>query len=157
MGREKAVFSDISEQFNRIVTKYNSLQDRPMDYGCGEDLYPAEIHAIEAIGKHPDAYMAEVARILGVTRGATQQMVERLMNKGLVEKFMGESDGKKVYLELTAKGSAAFEGHEEYHAKLSSFLSEHFDRSHPSEIASLRRFLAGMESFMEDYQKQKLE
>ncbi len=157
MGRKKAAFSDIPEQFNRIAAKYNSLQDRPMDYGCGEDLYPAEIHAIEAIGKHPDAHMAEVARILGVTRGATQQMVERLMRKGLVLKFMGENDGKKVYLELTAKGNVAFEGHETYHADLSSYLSEYFDRSRPSEIASLRRFLDGIESLMEDYHKQKLD
>lgn len=157
MARRKEPFLYISEQFNRIVAKYNALQDRPMDYGNGEELHPAEIHTIEAIGKHPGAHMAELARILGVTRGATQQMVEKLLNKGLVEKFMDESDGKKVYLELTATGNIAFDGHEEYHAELSSYMAEHVDRSRPLEIASLRRFLDGMEFFMEDYRRRKFE
>jgi len=157
MGRKNADFAGIAEQFNRIATKYYALQDRPMDYGSGEELYPAEIHVIEAIGKHSDAHMSELARILGVTRGATQQMVDKLVNKGLVEKFMDESDAKKVFLELTTNGNLAFDGHEEYHAELSLHLAEYFDRLRPTEMASLRRFLDGMESFIGDYHTEKFE
>ena len=157
MGRKKPLFTEIPEQFVRIINKYNSLQERPLDYGCGEDLYPSEIHAIEAIGKHPEVHMAEMARILGVTRGAIQQTVGRLVKKGLVEKFMDESDRKKVYLELTAKGNAAFDGHEEYHAELSSYLGEHFNRSRPKEVDSLKGFFTRVESFMDVYNEQKLQ
>jgi len=157
MGRKKPLFTEIPEQFVRIINKYNSLQERPLDYGCGEDLYPSEIHAIEAIGKHPEVHMAEMARILGVTRGAIQQTVGRLVKKGLVEKFMDESDRKKVYLELTGKGNAAFDGHEEYHAELSSYLGEYFNRLRPREVASLKGFFDEMESFMDVYHEQKLQ
>ena len=38
MGRKKPLFTEIPEQFVRIINKYNSLQERPLDYGCGEDL-----------------------------------------------------------------------------------------------------------------------
>jgi DNA-binding MarR family transcriptional regulator len=64
--------------------------------------------------------MAEIANILGVTRGAVQQMAGRLLKKGLVEKLMDKNDRKRVYLSLTPKGEIAFKGHEEYHAELSS-------------------------------------
>lgn len=157
MRRTKPLFTEIPEQFDRIVNKYNSLQERPLDYGCGEDLYPSEIHAVEAIGKHPEAHMAEIARILGVTRGAIQQTVDRLVKKGLVEKFMDESDRKRVYLELTAKGNAAFDGHEEYHAELSSRMGKRFEGLRPGEVAFLKNLLDEVESFMDVYQEQKLQ
>jgi len=157
MGRKKPFSTEIPEQFVRIINKYNSLEKTPIDYGCGEDLHPSEIHAIEAIGKHPEVHMAEMARILGVTRGAIQQTVGRLVKKGLVEKFMGEGDRKKVYLELTAKGNAAFDGHEAYHAELSSYLGDYFNRLRPREVASLKGFFDEVESFMDVYHEQKLQ
>lgn len=157
MPREQSFFTEIPEQFVRIINKYNSLQKRPLDYGCGEDLYPSEIHAIEAIGKHPEVHMAEMARILGVTRGAIQQTVGRLVKKGLVEKFMDESDRKKVYLELTKKGNVAFDGHEAYHAELSSYLGEYFNRLRPKEVVALKDFFNKAESFMDVYNEQKLQ
>ena len=157
MGRKNPTSIGISEQFTRIVNMYNSLQESPLDYGCGENLYPSEIHVIEAIGKHPEVHMAELARILGVTRGAIQQTVGRLVKKGLVEKFMDEGDRKKVYLELTAKGNAAFDGHEEYHAEMSSRLAQCFEGLRPGEVASLRSLLDEVESFMDVYREQKLQ
>jgi DNA-binding MarR family transcriptional regulator len=156
VGRKNPISAEIPEQFERIVNKYNSLQESPLDYGCGEDLYPSEIHVIETIGKHPEVHMAELARILGVTRGAIQQTVGRLVKKGLVEKFMEEGDRKKVYLELTEKGNTAFDGHEEYHAALSSSLRKCFERLRPSEVVSLTNLLDEVESAMDGYREQKL-
>ena len=156
MGRRKPSFTEIPEQFERIFNKYNALQESPLDYGCGEDLYPSEVHAVEAIGKHPEVHMAEMARILGVTRGAVQQTVGRLVKKGLVEKFMDEGDRKKVYLELTAKGNAAFDGHEKYHAEQSSRMEKLFEGFRPRELDRLREVLDEVESFMDLYREQKL-
>lgn len=155
MGRKNDLVADIPGQFDRIINKYNSLQERPFDYGCGENLYPSEIHAVEAIGKHPDAHMAEIARILGVTRGAIQQTAGRLVKKGLVEKFMDENDGRKVYLELTPKGEAAFEGHEEYHAEMSARMGSRFEGLRPDQVALVKNLLDEAESFMDLYRKQK--
>jgi DNA-binding MarR family transcriptional regulator len=156
MGGKTAFFAEILEQFVRIINKYNALEKNPLYYGGGENLYPSEIHAIEAIGKHPDAHMAEIANILGVTRGAVQQTAGRLLKKGLVEKLMDEEDRKRVYLSLTSKGKIAFKGHEQYHAELSSYLAEHFDRLRPREVDSLRDFFTQMESFMDVCNEQKL-
>ena len=92
-----------------------------------------------------------------VTRGAIQQTVGRLVKKRLVEKFMDESDRKKVYLELTAKGKAAFEGHEEYHAEESSRIEKLFEGLRPEGVALLKGLLDEVESFMDIYREQKLQ
>jgi DNA-binding MarR family transcriptional regulator len=157
MGREALFYDEILEQFVRIINKYNALEKNPFDYGCGEKLYPSEIHTIEAIGKHPDVHMAEIANVLGVTRGAVQQTAGKLLKKGLVEKLMAEDDKKKVYLSLTPKGKIAFQGHEEYHGGLASYLAEHFNRLRPREAESLKDFFAGVESFMDAYNERKIQ
>jgi DNA-binding MarR family transcriptional regulator len=157
MGRKTPHFEEILEQFVRIVNKYNALERHPLDYGCGENLYPSEIHAIEAIGKHPDVHMAEIANVLGVTRGAVQQTAGKLLKKGLVEKLMDENDRKRVYLSLTPKGKIAYQGHEEYHAELSSSLAEHFRGLQPTETASLKDFFTRVESFMDVYDAEKMQ
>jgi DNA-binding MarR family transcriptional regulator len=155
MGREAPFYEEILEQFVRIVNKYNALEKNPLDYGCGEKLYPSEIHAVEAIGKHPDVHMAEIANILGVTRGAVQQTAGKLVKKGLVEKLMDENDRKRVYLNLTPKGEIAFQGHEEYHAGLASYMAEYFNRLRPKETDSLKEFFTRVESLMDTYNEQK--
>jgi len=157
MGREAPFYDEILEQFVRIINKYNALEKNPFDYGCREKLYPSEIHAIEAIGKHPDVHMAEIANVLGVTRGAVQQTAGKLLKKGLVEKLMDENDKKKVYLSLTPKGKIAFQGHEEYHAELASYLAEHFNRLRPKEAESLTDFFTRVESFMDAYNERKVQ
>ena len=155
MGRKVSLFPEVLEQFVRIVNKYNALEKNSLDYGCGENLYPSEIHAVEAIGKHPDVHMAEIANILGVTRGAVQQTAGKLLKKGLVKKLMDENDRKKVYLSLTTKGKVAFQGHEEYHAELASYLAGHFNRLRPKEADSLKDFFTKVDLFMDGYNDQK--
>ena len=157
MGGEALFYDEILEQFVRIINKYNALEKHPFDYGCGENLYPSEIHAIEAIGKHPDVHMAEIANVLGVTRGAVQQTAGKLLKKGLVEKLMDENDKKKVYLSLTPKGKIAFQGHGEYRAELASYLAGHFNRLRPQEAESLTDFFTRVESFMDAYNEQKVQ
>ena len=123
--------------FHRLVNRYNALEGKSQDYGCGIELHLAEIHTINAIGNHPESHIAGVARSLGVTRGSTQQMVGKLMKKGLVEKFMDPDDKKRVYLRLTAMGALAFDGHDKYHAELDAYVTTYFDSRSAEEVKSL--------------------
>ena len=76
-------------------------------------------------------------------------------NARLVEKFMDEGDRKKVYLELTAKGKAAFDGHEEYHAEMSARMGRRFEGLRSDQVALVKNLLDEAESFMDLYREQK--
>jgi DNA-binding MarR family transcriptional regulator len=109
------ILAEIMEQFVRIVNKFNQFEKVPMDFGVEEMLYPSEIHTIEAIGKNFRINVTQLAELLGITKGAVSQMVNRLVRKKFVKRIKFPPSEKETFLELTPKGRKAFEGHEKFH------------------------------------------
>ena len=125
MKSKNLIFQELTEQFIRILNKSTERLKTPRDYGTGEILHQSEIHTIEAIGNNPGIHLSELAKILGVTRGAIQQMSEKLVTKGFVLRYKEPYDNKKVFLKLTEKGKIAYNGHEKSHEGLySGILAE---------------------------------
>ena len=52
----------------------------------------------------------QLAKILGVTRSAVSQIVDRLEKEGVVQRVADEVDRKIAYIELTEKTLEAYEG-----------------------------------------------
>lgn len=133
----------LAEAFLRIVHKAKENQKRPRHYGISEKLYPAEIHTIMMIGTHENAYLSELARLLGVTRGAVSQMIFKLTQKGLIEKNADPENATRFLLKLTDKGRVAFYSHQQMHAKkdapLFEYVAELSDRKYDFAIEFLQK------------------
>ena len=80
------ILGEIMEQFIRIVNKFNRFEKVPMDFGVEEMLYPSEIHTIEAIGNNSRINVSQLAELLGITKGAVSQMINKLVRKQFVKK-----------------------------------------------------------------------
>jgi len=126
-----------------------------MDYGSGEQLHLSEIHAIEAIAENPDTHMADLAKLLGVTRGAIMQMTGRLEKKGYIEKYMAEDNRKLVYFRLKAKGEAAYRGHLEYHQEMNNRIYSYMKNISLSDIEAGAAILDKIEFYMNLYVNEK--
>lgn len=61
--------------------------------------------------------MSELARRLGITKGAVTQLVARLEAKELVKRSPHPHDARVVLLSLTEKGKEANAAHEEVHLR----------------------------------------
>ena len=109
------ILAEIMEQFVRIVNKFNRFEKVPMDFGVEEMLYPSEIHTIEAIGNNARINVTHLAELLGISKGAVSQMVNKLVRKQFVKKMKLPSGAKELFLELTPRGKKAFKGHEKFH------------------------------------------
>jgi DNA-binding MarR family transcriptional regulator len=105
-------------QFVRILNTFKEAEKLSRDYGTGELLYPSEVHTIEAIGNNPGCNISDLARLMGITRGAVQKLSAKLGKKGYIHRFMSSKDNKRIYLELTDKGRASFDGHHDFHRKM---------------------------------------
>ena len=112
------ILAEIMEQFVRIVNKFNRFEKVPMDFGVEEMLYPSEIHTIEAIGKNYRINVTRLAELMGITKGAVSQMVNKLVRKAFVKKVRFPRSEKAVFLELTPKGQKAFDGHAKFHEEM---------------------------------------
>lgn len=108
-------FRSMSALAERIIHKYNQVENKKRYYGSDILLTRAEIHTIEAVGNQQGVNVTTLAGILGITKGAASQMIYKLVDKGLVQKTVSPVSDTEVCLNLTDLGMVAFEEHKNYH------------------------------------------
>jgi len=101
-----------------IVEFYEKLSSWENEVVRGSDLTPNQMHAIEIIGHEKSLRMKELAEKLGVTTGTLTVTVDRLEQKGLIERQPHETDRRSYRVVLTPDGKKHFKKHHEFHVKL---------------------------------------
>lgn len=101
-----------------IVEFYEKLSSWEHEVVRGSDLTPNQMHAIEIIGHEKSLRMKELAEKLGVTTGTLTVTVDRLEQKGLIERQPHETDRRSYRVVLTPDGKKHFKKHHEFHVKL---------------------------------------
>jgi len=151
MAKGQETLLIMAEQFLRIINKYNQLESIPVCFESGITLNPAEIHTIEAIGKHDGTNVTELARIQGITKGGVSQMIAKLNKKGLIAKTKDGLNDKEVKLRLTTEGLKAFRAHENMHAAMYGDLLKFLENVNNVEVERLCEILDKIEGYMDQY------
>ncbi|NLI89470.1 MAG: MarR family transcriptional regulator [Epulopiscium sp.] len=100
------IFNDI------LIIEQAAIKSGPFD-----DISITEMHTIEAIG--PGVHtMTDVADRLNITVGTLTTAINRLVNKGYVERNRSETDRRVVEINLSKKGRLAYKIHEEFHREM---------------------------------------
>jgi len=118
METKKELADRCYRQFSALLFTAVELERVPRDFGTGENLYPSEIHTIDAIGSNPGSSISDIARAVGNTRATVQQISTKLENKGYIKRSMSPHDSKRIFLSLTDTGETAREGHRAYHENM---------------------------------------
>lgn len=134
-------YNEILEKVIGLTNKMNKTSKSPRDFGVGFVLYPSEIHTIEAIGAHESINANTLSKTLGITNGAVTQMTDKLMKKGLIEKYKSESNKKEVYFKLTDLGITAEQAHDRFHEQAYKNVLEYLERLKPNQVNALVGFL----------------
>jgi DNA-binding MarR family transcriptional regulator len=103
--------NDFIGVFNRIINKYNALNQNAYDYGTGDLLHPSEIHMLTIIGERDGQNITDIARRLAVSKSAVSQIVQKLTRKGMARKYRDVENEKSIMVMLTAKGKDAVSGY----------------------------------------------
>ncbi|MFT8411689.1 MAG: MarR family transcriptional regulator [Schleiferilactobacillus perolens] len=119
---QKELEQKIVKPFERIARLYNALDQTTSHYGTNTPLYPAEIHAIAAIGDHPHTTLTQLTEYLGVTKGTTTKIVQKLVKKGMVIKSFAPNSENQIIASLTERGQIAYQHHADYDKYLDSQL-----------------------------------
>ena len=139
----------IAQALERIIHKYNKSEEVKRDYGTDLMLTRKKIHTIQLIGQYPQIGISELAERQGVTKGATSQMVKKLVAKGLVVKKQSRALEAEVCLELTPLGQKAFEGHADYHQKMGKQWKEILDPMGEDKLQVLMEFIQLAEKMLD--------
>ena len=71
---------------------------------AGFDLTPVQFAALDAIHAHPGTDQARVAELIAYDRATIGGVIERLEQKGWVDRVVSERDRRARVLSLTAEG-----------------------------------------------------
>lgn len=74
-----------------------------------KNLTIAEANAIYAIGPDKPKTMKQIAETLGVAVSTPTRTIDRLLEKGFVNRSVGEKDRRQLLIELTPKGKKLLE------------------------------------------------
>ncbi|MDR1322398.1 MAG: MarR family transcriptional regulator [Gracilibacteraceae bacterium] len=142
MNRKAALM--LAEKLNKTVTVLNAEKKEARDYGIGFPLYHSEVHLLDTIHLHEGNNGQELAKRLGITKGAVAQIAKKLIDKALIESYQLPGNKKEVYFRLTELGERAVAGHKRHHERMSAGVIEYIDKLGEKDIQTILRFLDTM-------------
>lgn len=141
----------LMEQFQRINNKISKAHNFIVYSDNNISINTGAIHLIDAIGKHSNSNMTEIAGILGITKGAVSQMVTKLSAKGLIIKSKDDLNDKDIRLSLTEYGEKVYHEHEKLHEEMYKDLQLCLNDITPSELNHISEILDKVDSHMNKY------
>ena len=138
----------IHEKFNRIVNLSEKLEKEPRTYGTDQLLTSSEIHLIEVIADNEDFSVTDLAKLMGITKGAVSQTLKKLEKKGLTFKEEDPRNISRANVRLTSKGKAAYYSHKHWHETMDGGFKSYYTDLEEEKITFLLDFMTRVEGFL---------
>lgn len=145
----KADNAIIHGKFQSIMELSRRLDQSPKRFGTDELLTHSEIHLIEIIGDLGDQCVTDIAKRLGITKGAVSQNLKKLEKKGYSYKKQDPENLSRAIVQLTAKGLTAYWAHKHWHQTMDGGFSEYISGLEGRELEIIVEFLERVEAFLE--------
>lgn len=131
----------IINDFIRLFRKYNLIVKQAVDFNTGELLHGREIETILSIGMNPGIRSHQLCDLMGISKGAVSQVVNRLLRKHYLAKYPDPGSQKSFILRLSDKGAKVYD--ELGMRKHKSFEVYHklYREANPGEIALVKKVL----------------
>ena len=143
----------ISYTFLRVVTKLSEIDRKTRCYGTEQPLYHAEIHMIKSIKENEGIHVTGLADMLGVTKGAVSQIIQKLERKGMIVKDTDPRNLSRLVLRLTAEGETAYAHHEELHQKFDGLFNAALKNASEENKAFLYSFFNSLDENIDAFEK----
>ena len=122
----KGINNALIYMYNYIVeAEKEALEESPYN-----ELTFTEIHVIEAVGLESKT-MTEVANKLKITMGSLTTSVNRIVQKGYIERKFDKTDRRRIFINLTPKGVEVYKFHENFHESIISEITKALEEINP--------------------------
>jgi MarR family 2-MHQ and catechol resistance regulon transcriptional repressor len=106
---QEAVSSPVTAVMKELTTTYQTVVSYDACQLRRYDLTPAQADVIVALGDKIFLSCKQLAEESLVTRGTLSGVLDRLENRGLLERKPSRQDRRKILVRLTRRGQALFE------------------------------------------------
>ena len=104
-------YREVVEKLIHYCNVYAADYKREMHCSCGVEYSHAQIQVVEYLLENEDLNenMSSIATRLGITFSTFSKMVNKLEQKGLLEKFFLEGNKKNIVVRVSALGRQVYE------------------------------------------------
>jgi DNA-binding MarR family transcriptional regulator len=138
----------------RVANLYARSESLPIRIDDATTITTSEAHMIQAIGDNPLTTVTETALRFGVSKSAASQLVEKLREKGYVEKSPSPHSNKEIQLSLTEAGWHGHHAHERFHGEDKDCLIRCLSAFPVQQIATLSVLLEAIGDILEERLKE---
>ena len=138
----------IVAKFSSVSELWQQQESKPRKFGTEDDLSGSEIHVIEVVGQNEGLSVTDLARQLGVTKGAVSQKLKRLEAKELVVKGVDPANTSRITVSLSTKGRVAYYSHLQWHEAMDGGFRNYFVNLPEDKVRFLEEFLSLLEQFL---------
>ncbi len=118
---DKSVF--LLTVFQDLSSKIHEIKEQAFRRSDCQDLSVANLHYIDVISTLHNPTFVELAKKLGLSKPSVTIMVNKLLEKGYVQKTRSPDDGRVFYITLTAKGRKIATSYHEAQQKVVEYIS----------------------------------
>lgn len=140
----------IKKQILRVINKTIFKEKKKIFKFEGVSLYPSEIHLMLVIKNDIDTNATEIAKQLGLTKGAVSQTLVRLEKKGIIRKTKDPYNKNELTLALTDFGEKAYELCQSTQASFLAAHQKYLAKLDSKEKEVILKFLSHMEKAIDD-------
>jgi DNA-binding MarR family transcriptional regulator len=101
----RATVDDVVDRILQVVPRTMTRIRTEMRTAGSNQLTVPQLRALLFVRRHPGASLSPVAEHLGMALSATSNLVERLVQAGLLERTTNPDERRRIQLTLTALGA----------------------------------------------------
>jgi DNA-binding MarR family transcriptional regulator len=141
----KTTNEEIKEQIIQVINKTIFAEKKRIFKFKEVSLYPSEVHLMLVIKNEIDTNATEIAKQLGLTKGAISQTISRLEKKGIILKTKDPYNKNELTLSLTTFGKKAYKLCESTKASFIAAHDGYLAKLDPKEKKVILSFLQHLE------------
>jgi len=148
MERPRVSPFSLIAKFSRVSNLWQQLDSKPRKFGTENDLTGSEIHLIEVVGQSEGLSVTDLAKRLGITKGAVSQTLKKLDAKELIVKEVDPANTSRITVSLSTKGKVAYYSHLQWHEAMDGGFRNYFVNLPEDKIRFMDEFLSILEQFI---------
>ena len=109
---------ELVDVFNNVMW----IEEAALKQSDFSDITLKDMHTIDAVSMYSEKSASQVAKIVHLTPSAMTTAIDKLVDKGYIERRRSNKDRRVVRLGLTHKGRVVYRAHQGFHRDLTHNL-----------------------------------
>ncbi|MBS9336982.1 MarR family winged helix-turn-helix transcriptional regulator [Fructobacillus parabroussonetiae] len=144
-------FKTVNQTLIDLLANVVWVEEGALKRGPFSALTVKDVHTIYAISMYEEKTASQLAKAVHLSPSAMTTAIDRLVEKGYVERRRSKTDRRVVKLGLTHQGRVLYRAHQAFHLQMTKAMFNGFT---DNAAAILEKALGNLQAYLQDILKE---